>query len=36
MPMAMMRRGEAASADTSIIPGEQTLAVSITVSFELE
>jgi uncharacterized protein len=36
MPM-MMRRGEAAqAADTSIIPGEQTLSVSLTVSFELE
>ena len=36
MPM-MMRRGEAAqAADTSIIPGEQTLSVTLTVSFELE
>jgi uncharacterized protein len=36
MPM-MMRRGEAAqAADTSIIPGEQTLSITLTVSFELE
>lgn len=36
-PMPMLRmRGEAAQADTRIEPGEQVLAVSLTVSFELE
>jgi uncharacterized protein YggE len=35
-PMAMMRRGESSMADTSIVPGEQTLSVTIAVSFELE
>jgi uncharacterized protein len=36
MPM-MMRRAEAGqAADTSIIPGEQTLSITLTVSFELE
>ncbi|HWH18178.1 MAG TPA: SIMPL domain-containing protein [Allosphingosinicella sp.] len=36
-PMVMMRRGEAAGmADTRIVPGEQTLSVTISVSYELE
>jgi uncharacterized protein len=35
-PMAMMRGDVAQAASTSIEPGEQTLAVSLSVSFELE
>ncbi|HEV2079806.1 MAG TPA: SIMPL domain-containing protein [Allosphingosinicella sp.] len=34
--VAMMARGERGMADTAIIPGEQTLSVTIAVSFELE
>lgn len=35
-PMAMMRAESAMAADTQIVPGEQTLSVSLSVSFELE
>ncbi len=36
MPMMMMRGESAQAASTAIEPGEQTLAVSLSVSFELE
>jgi hypothetical protein len=36
MPRAYMRDMAAAQAETVIVPGEQTLSVSLTVSFELE
>jgi uncharacterized protein YggE len=35
-PMVMMARGEAASADTKIDPGEQTLQVNVSMTFELQ
>ena len=35
-PVPVMMRAEAAQAATQIVPGEQTLSVSLTVSFELQ
>lgn len=35
-PRPVMMRAEVAQADTAIVPGEQTLTASLTVSFELE
>ena len=36
MPMARMEAAQAADASTKIVPGEQTLSVTVSVSFELE
>jgi hypothetical protein len=36
MPMPMMRMAAAAKADTPVVAGEQTLGVTLTVSFELD
>ncbi len=36
VPLPMVRAAEMKSADTTIVPGEQMLSVTVTVSFELE